>query len=104
MYRVLDNSLVALALLASAGYALAALGPKGLRRQLYATLARFIARAPKFLRLDRLARRLDAASAGASAGCGGCSSCGSEASSADKPAAPGAPEVRVPLEKIARRT
>jgi hypothetical protein len=102
MNRALDNSLVALALLASAGYALATLGPKGLRRQLYAALARLIARAPKVLRLDRLARRLDAASAGASAACGGCGSCTTEASS-DKPTATGAPEVRVPLEKIARR-
>ena len=101
MSRVFDDLLVALALLASAGYALSSLGPKSLRRRMWAALARLAARAPGALRSDRLARRLhEAAAGGAQSGCGGCGSCGSEQSDADKPAVP---EVRVPVAKIGRR-
>jgi hypothetical protein len=99
MNRFLDNSLVVLALLVSGWYALSSLGPKSLRMRLWRTLARAAARAPSFLRLEGLARRLDAAAGKASGGCGGCGSCAS-----DQPAAkPTLPEVRVPVAKIGRR-
>jgi hypothetical protein len=98
MNRFLDNSLVILTLLASGAYALSSLGPKSLRMRLCGTLALAAARAPLFLRLDGLARRLDAAGK-AAGGCGGCGSCAS-----DQPAAePPSPEARVPVAKIGRR-
>lgn len=98
MNRILDNSLVILALLASSAYALASLGPKSLRARMWGTLARGAARAPSFLRLDGVARRLDAA-AGKAGGCGGCGGCAS-----DQPGAgPASPEARVPVDKIGRR-
>ena len=46
MNGVIDNSLVGLALLVSAGYALSSLGPKSLRRRLLEALSRAAARAP----------------------------------------------------------
>ncbi len=97
MNRLLDNSLIVLALLASGCYALSSLGPKSLRMRLWGALARAAARAPSFLHLDSLARRLDAAGkASGGCGCGGCAS--------DQPAAdPPTPEVRVPVAKIGRR-
>jgi uncharacterized protein DUF6587 len=101
MNRVLDNSLVGLALLASAGYALSSLGPKGLRVRMWAALARLAARAPAFLRLGGVARRLVEASRTTSGACGGCGSCGSEQSDADKPPAT---EVRVPVAKLGKRS
>jgi hypothetical protein len=102
MNRVLDNSLVGLALLASAGYAVSSLGPKGLRRRMWGLLARLAAHAPPFLRLGRMARRLDEAAAGySSSACGGCGTCESAAPDADKPAAS---EFRVPVAKIGKRT
>ena len=99
MNRVVDNSLVVLALLASGAYALSSLGPKSLRRRMWGTLARAVARAPSFLRLDGLARRLDAAAGKAVGGCGGCGSCASDEAAADSPS----PEVRVPVAKIGQR-
>jgi hypothetical protein len=102
MNRLLDDSLVALALLASAGYALASLGPKGLRVRIWGALAHLAARAPKFLRLGRIARRWEEAAAGkASGACGGCGSCGSDSSEAER--APPS-DIRVPVAKIGRRT
>jgi hypothetical protein len=99
MNKVLDYGLVALALLASVGYAFATLGPKGLRRRIWTALARLAARAPARLHLGAVARRLDSA-AGNSAACGGCGSCESESSgAAEKPAS----EVRVPLARIGKR-
>lgn len=100
MNSVLDNSLVGLALLASAGYAVAKLGPRGLRRGVFAGLSRLFAHAPAALGMRRIAERLDVAAAGRVAGkahgaCGGCDNCGSE----NLPAA----EVRVPAAKIGRR-
>jgi hypothetical protein len=101
MNRILDNFLVGLALLASAGYAFSRLGPKSLRTRVWSALAQAAARAPASLRLGGLARRLDAAAAAKSAGaCGGCDSCGSSTSSTGQ--AP-EPEVRVPLSEIGRR-
>ena len=102
MNRILDNSLVALALLASAGYVLATLGPKGPRSRFYAALARLLARAPAALRPLHLARWLEARANGASGGCGGCGSCSSEPPLTDSTPATG-PEIRVSVENIGRR-
>jgi hypothetical protein len=102
MNRILDNFLVGLALLASAGYAFSRLGPKGLRTRMWAALAQAAARAPAILRLGGLARRLEAAAAAKTKGaCGGCDSCGSEPSSTTSTAP--ASEVRVPVSEIGRR-
>jgi len=97
MNSVIDNSLVGLALLGSAGYALLSLGPRSLRRRVLAALSGAMA----FLGLRRTAERLAVSSAGKAHGaCGGCDSCGSEQPpTAEAPAA----EVRVPVEKIGRR-
>jgi hypothetical protein len=92
---VVDNSLVGLALLASAAYAVTSLGPKSLRGRVLGGLSRAAARAPRFPGMRGLAQRLAAASAKASAACGGCESCGSDKAPA--------PDVRVPLSKIGRR-
>jgi hypothetical protein len=96
MNSVLDNSLVGLALLASAGYAVVKLGPRSLRQRMLAGLSRLIARAPLAFGLRRISERLGAASAGKAQGaCGGCDTCGSE----NLPQS----EVRVPVAKIGRR-
>ena len=101
MNSVIDNSLVALALLVSGGYALLSLGPKSLRRLLLAALSRAAARAPAFLGLRRTAQWLAAASVGKALGaCGGCDDCGS----GKAPAKPVAAEIIVPMGKIGRRT
>lgn len=102
MNSVLDDSLVGLALLASAGYAISSLGPRTLRRRMFAVLSHLTARAPRFLRLGRIAQRFALASNGKAQGaCGGCDSCGSEPAVPD-PKSP-ASEVRVPVGKIGRR-
>ncbi len=105
MNRILDDMLVGLVLLASAGYALASLGPKGLRTRMVRGLARIARRAPAFLHLGAVARRLEARLAGNSPACGGCGSCGSEEPIAGPPNAhePRAAEVRVPVAKVGRR-
>jgi hypothetical protein len=105
MNGILDNSLVGLALLVSAGYAVASLGPHGLRRRLLAALSRLTTRAPAFLGLRGMAARLAIASAGKAHGaCGGCDNCGSEQSPSPKsPTAARSSEIRVPLAKIGRR-
>ena len=100
MNKLLDNGLVALALIASAGYALSSLGPKTLRRQLWTALARLAARVPPGMHLGGIARRLAEAAAKSSAACGGCGSCGS---TSDEAPLGRAPEVRVPLESIGKR-
>jgi hypothetical protein len=98
MNSILDNSLVALALIVSAGYALSSLGPRSLRRRVLGSLSRAAARAPVFLGLRRISSRLGAAAAGKAPGaCGGCDDCGSAQNS---PAA----ETRVPVAKIGRRS
>ena len=101
MNSVIDNSLVGLALLVSAGYALSSLGPKSLRRRLLAALSGAMARAPAFLGLGRMAQWLAAASkTNAKGACGGCDDCGAEKAPAKKPAAA---EITVPVGKIGRR-
>jgi hypothetical protein len=101
MNSILDDSLVGLAILASAGYAVAALGPRNLRRRFLGVLSRAAARAPAFLGLGRAAQRLAVASAAKAQGsCGGCENCGSESTAAPQP--PQA-EIRVPVARIGRR-
>jgi hypothetical protein len=101
MNSVLDNALVGLALLVSAGYAVTSLGPRSVRRRLLAALSRMTARAPAVLGLRRMAERLSIASAGKAQGaCGGCDNCGPEKTPAPAPEA----EVSVPVAKIGRRT
>ena len=107
MNSILDNSLVGAALIVSAGYAVASLGPRSLRRRVLGALSRATGRLPAFLGLRGISGRLAAASAGKAQGaCGGCDDCGS-AQPAAQPgagtqAAPGA-EISVPVGKIGRR-
>jgi hypothetical protein len=110
MNKMLDNGLVALVLIASAGYALASLGPKAQLRRLWTALARLAASAPPRLHLGGIARRLEGAAAKSAGGCGGCENCEPEPASGAKPSSPErraadsrASEVRVPLEKIGKR-
>jgi hypothetical protein len=101
MNSVIDNSLVGLALLVSAGYALLSLGPRSLRRRLLAALSGAVARAPAFLGLRRMAQWLATASSGKAKGaCGGCDDCGAEKAPAKNSAAA---EITVPMGKIGRR-
>ena len=97
MSGFLDVCLVGLVLLASAGYAILALGPRTLRPRVYASLSRLLSRAPAWLGLAGLARGLAAASGKAKGACGGCDTCGSE------PAQPPAGEVRISVSKISKR-
>jgi hypothetical protein len=103
MNGILDDFLVGLVLIISAGYAMYSLGPRSLRRGAFAALSRVAARAPTFLGLGRVAGWLAGASADKSKGaCGGCDNCGS--GSETTPASTGsATEVRVPLAKIGKR-
>ncbi len=101
MNNFLDDSLVALALLVSAGYVLASLGPRSLRHRFLRALSRLLGKAPAFLRLGGASEKLAAASAlKAQGACGGCDNCGSE----QTPAAKSTPsEITVSVEKIGRR-
>lgn len=106
MNGILDDFLVGLVLIISAGYAMYSLGPRSLRSRTFAALSRVTARAPAFLGLGRMARWLAAASADKSKGaCGGCDNCGSEKTPASNAAASSTAgsEVRVPLAKISKR-
>jgi hypothetical protein len=101
MNSILDYSLVGLALLVSAGYAVSSLGPRSLRRRVLTALSRMAQRAPTFFGLRRTAQWLAVASADKAQGaCGGCDSCGSEQEPAQK--SPTA-EITVPVAKIGRR-
>ena len=101
MSRILDHLLVGLVLLVSAAYAVAALGPRSVRRRVLASLSRVMARAPTSLGLRRMAEWLAVRSAGKAPGaCGGCDSCGSEQPPTQK--SPDT-EVSVPLSDIGRR-
>jgi hypothetical protein len=107
MIRLLDDTLVAFALIVSVGYAFASLGPKGLRARLWHACAAVALRAPKFPGAQALARRLEAAAAKNAAACGGCGSCDTASSAPSASTAPGAPtaptDIRIPLSKIGRR-
>jgi hypothetical protein len=100
MNSVIDNSLVGLALLVSAGYALSSLGPRSLRRRLLAALSRATARAPAFLGLRRTAQWLAASAGKAHGACGGCDDCGAEKAPSKNLAAA---DITVPVGKIGRR-
>jgi hypothetical protein len=101
MNTLLDGSLVALALLASVGYAVASLGPRTLRVRLLAAASRLLALAPSYFRLGRVARRLAAAAIVKPQGaCGGCDNCGAESAAAPHSAAA---EIKVPVASITRR-
>jgi hypothetical protein len=99
MSSLLDFSLVGLVLLASAGYAVLALGPRSLRPRVYASLSRLMLRAPGWLGLEGIARRLAAASGKAGGACGGCDTCGSEPAES----AGSAGEVRISASDIGKR-
>lgn len=77
---LIDNMLVGLALLASVGYALLALGPKTWRRRIRSALG------------------FKSPDAAASASCGGCEGCGSDSAAPNSSA-----EVKIPVGKIGRR-
>jgi hypothetical protein len=101
MNGILDNFLVGLALIVSAAYAVASLGPKSLRRRLLAAFGRVMARAPAYLHLQRAGQWFTVRSAGeASGACGGCDGCGSDQGPAREPQES---EVNVPVAKIGRR-
>ncbi|HMK84937.1 MAG TPA: DUF6587 family protein [Steroidobacteraceae bacterium] len=101
MNRLLDGSLVSLALAASITYALGSLGPKSLRQRMRARLARLAAGIAHRIGLGRMARRLEATAANPAAGaCGGCHGSCSEGGDQSRD---GAPEVRVPLDLIGKR-
>jgi len=99
MNRVLDEVVVGCALVVSVGYALASLGPKGVRHRILSALAQLAARAPPLLRSDRIARRLTEASVRASRACGGCGSCGFEESTVRGLAN----EIKIPAANIGKR-
>lgn len=99
MNAVLDNLLVAAALLASVGYAVVKLGPRTLRKRILGALGLVLESAPPSLKLKSMAQRLAAASGKAQAACGGCDNCGTESSSAPQAQS----EINVPVAKIGRR-
>jgi hypothetical protein len=107
MNSVLDDALVGLVLVVSAGYAMVSLGPRSLRRRILGVLGRGVAQVPAFLGLGRTAQRLAAASMAKSGACGGCDSCGADGQTATQKSATqnsSAAEFRVPVGKIGRRT
>jgi hypothetical protein len=102
MNNFLDDSLVALVLLVSAGYVVSSLGPKSLRHRFLQVLSRVLGKAPAFLRLGPVSEKLSAAAAVKAKGaCGGCDNCGSEQTPAAKSTST---EIAVSVEKIGRRT
>jgi len=110
MNGILDDFLVGLVLMISAGYAVFSLGPRSLRSRVFAALNRLMSRAPAFPGLGRISGWLAASADKSPGACGGCDNCGSEktpATALDATAtiatAASASEVRVPLAKIGRR-
>jgi hypothetical protein len=100
MNTLIDNSLVGVALLVSAGYATWRLGPRSLRKRVLAAMSRRLAAAPLSLRLGRISESLAAAAAGKAQGaCGGCDNCGTESPAPPSPSA----EIKVPAASIGRR-
>ena len=104
MNPVLDDILVAAALLASAVYALFALGPRALKRRALSRVAGWALRAPAWFGLRGLAARLGAASAQASGACGGCDNCASDgAATTETSASARGADIKIPLASIGRR-
>jgi hypothetical protein len=113
MNSFLDDALVGVLLLLSAGYVLSALGPRNRRRRVLAACSAGLARAPAALGLGRAAQRLArAAHARPQGACGGCDDCGSgtpaSASASKIGASDGAAtkiaaiEIKVPVTRIGR--
>ena len=101
MNTLLDNSLVGGAILLSAIYAVAKLGPRDLRKRMLAALSRALAAAPPFPGLRRVQQNLANAAAGKAQGaCGGCDNCGTESSSEPQPSSG---EIRIPVANIGRK-
>ena len=100
MNTALDHVLVGVLLLASLSYAFYRLGPRTLRKRILAALSRTLDAAPAFLKLGRVAQKLDAASKPKAQGaCGACDTCGTESAAPQPPSA----EISVPVAKIGRR-
>jgi len=98
MNTFLDDSLVGVLLLVSAGYAFSALGPRNLRRRMLSALSAGLTRLPTALGVRRAAQRLArAADTKPQGACGGCDSCASV-----PPARSAAPEIKVPIASIGR--
>jgi hypothetical protein len=112
MSHVLDDILVAAALLGSAVYALFSLGPRGLRRSVLMGVAGWADRAPAWLGPRSVAARLGAAAAKSSGACGGCDNCGSEGGAKSSAGAgtsataggSSGSEIKIPVASIGRRT
>jgi hypothetical protein len=105
MNHLLDQSLVGLLLLVSAGYALMRLGPKALRMRILASLSRVAARIPQMFGLSQWAKRLEAAAAKPKGACGGCDDCGAVTGTGTAGTAQSAPrEITIPVGKIGRRS
>ena len=119
MNSFLDDALVGVLLLLSAGYAFSALGPRNLRRRVLNACSAGLARAPAALRLGRAAQRIArAANTKPPGACGGGDDCGSGAPGTRAPGnrAPGdrtpaagggdtkigAEEIKVPIANIGR--
>lgn len=99
MNYILDHTLVALALIASASYALFALGPRPVKQAIVRGVAAALQRLEPWGLSPALAQRLSALQ-GDSGGCnGGCSDCGSAAPVGTAATS----EIRVPLTQIGRR-
>ena len=104
MNPVLDDILVAAALLASAVYALFVLGPRTLQVAGCSNASPgWALHAPAWCGLRGLAARLGAASVKASGACGGCDNCGSEGAATETSASAGDADIKVPLASIGRR-
>jgi hypothetical protein len=103
MNHLLDQSLVGLLLLVSAGYALMKLGPKTLRMRILAVLSQVAARIPRMSGLSQWAKQLEAAAAKPKGACGGCDDCGTGTGTAgDAQSRPA--EINIPVGKIGRRS
>jgi hypothetical protein len=108
MSTFLDDSLVGVLLLISAGYTFSALGPRSLRRRALHALSMWLARAPAVLGMcgaplrraaQRMARAAETKPPGA---CGGCDNCGAGQPGAGQPGNQTPKEVTVPIAHIGR--
>jgi len=103
MNSFLDDALVGVLLLLSAGYAFSALGPRNLRRRVLNACSAGLARAPAALRLGRAAQRIArAAHTKPQGACGGCDDCGTGTPGSETAASSAATEIKVPIASIGR--
>lgn len=98
MSRLLDQAIVGVLLLIAALYAFNALAPALWRAKALLRLGDWVLRAP-LPGAPVLARRLTAAGQRRQAACGGCEGCGSS-----PPATATDEEIRVPINRIGRRS